>query len=69
MSSSNKRRIIPVIKNKISTKLEFDYISRPPMEAVEIYENMKTDFTSKLNQEIEDKLDNLVKALEDIWEG
>ena len=53
------RHHIYVIKNKRTVPLKTDLVRKPPKEMIEIYERMKTDFTNKLNEDIEAQLEKL----------
>lgn len=48
-----------VLRNKRVHKMVYDYIPKPPQNIINTYERMKTDFTSKLNKDIERQLDKL----------
>ncbi len=47
---------IHIIKDGSVHKMIYDYIGKPPKESIKVYEKMKTDFTTKLNTEIEAQL-------------
>lgn len=50
---------IQVIHNGMAQKMFFDSIPKPPQDMIDTYERMKTDFTFKLNKDIENKLQNI----------
>ena len=52
---------IYVIRSNGVNKMIYDHISKPPIHLVDTYEEMKTEFTSKLNKEIENQLEAMDK--------
>ena len=64
-NSKNKKTyehcVFPYVKTEHGrriTKLIYDNISKPPQYMIDIYEKMKTDFTSKLNLDIQKGFEN-----------
>jgi len=56
---------IYVLRRGRPNKMMFDYIPKPPKELIDIYERMKTDFTTSLNKDIENQLTKLEKGKEE----
>lgn len=50
---------LQIIRDGTTTPLIFDFISKPNKEDVEIYEMMKSDYTSTLNKSIEVEIDKI----------
>jgi hypothetical protein len=65
LKKTYEHSIYVLTEDKRIRPLFFDYVPQPPKELIDTYEEMKTQFTSKLNKEIEAQLVKITEKSQD----